>query len=48
MIADAIKRELVGDMTLTIKIICALPRAKFLGGNLSYSKIWRGHKEAIT
>jgi hypothetical protein len=29
MIASAIKRELAEDMILTIKIICALLKAKF-------------------
>jgi hypothetical protein len=47
MIAGAIKQELADDMTLTIKTICALLRAKFSGVNLSYSKIWRGREEAI-
>jgi hypothetical protein len=47
MITGAIKRELAEDMTLTIKTICALLRAKFSGVNLSYSKIWRGREEAI-
>jgi hypothetical protein len=48
MIASAIQRELVDDMTLTIKIICALLRLKFSGINPSYSKIWRDREEAIT
>jgi hypothetical protein len=39
MIVGAIKKELAEDMTLTIKIICALLRAKFSGVNPSYSKI---------
>jgi hypothetical protein len=39
MIAGAIKKELVEAMTLTIKIICALLRAKFSGVNPSYFKI---------
>jgi hypothetical protein len=39
IIADAIKRELAEDMTLTIKRICALLRANFSGVNQSYSKI---------
>jgi hypothetical protein len=48
IIVGAIKRELAEDMTLTIKTICALLRVKLLGVNPSYSKIWRGHEEAIT
>jgi hypothetical protein len=48
MIVCAIKRELAENMTLTIKTICALLRAKFLGVNPSYSKIWRGREKAIT
>jgi hypothetical protein len=47
MIVGAIKKELAEDMTLTIKTICALLRVKLLGVNPSYSKIWRGHEEAI-
>jgi hypothetical protein len=47
MIARTIKRELVEDMTLTIKIIRALLRVKILDVNPSYSKIWRGRKEII-
>jgi hypothetical protein len=39
MIVDAIKKELAEDMTLIIKIIYALLRAKFSGVNPSYSKI---------
>jgi hypothetical protein len=35
-------------MTLTIKIIRALLRAKFSGVNPSYSKIWRCREEAIS
>jgi hypothetical protein len=42
------KRELVEDMTLIIKTICVLLKAKFSGVNSSYSKIWRGREEAIT
>jgi hypothetical protein len=42
-----LKRELAEDMTLTIKIICVLLKANFSGVNPSYSKIWRGHDEAI-
>jgi hypothetical protein len=48
MIAGAIKRELAEDMTLTIKIICALLRAKFSDVNPPYSKIWRCREEVIT
>jgi hypothetical protein len=48
MIDGAIKRELANDMTLTIKIICALLRAKFSGVNPSYFEIWRGREEIIT
>jgi hypothetical protein len=48
MIAGAIKRELEDDMTVIIKIICALLRAKISGVNIFYSKIWRGREEAIT
>jgi hypothetical protein len=40
MIVDAIKRELIEDITLKIKTIHALLRAKFLGVNPSYSKVW--------
>jgi hypothetical protein len=36
MIAGAIKQELADDMTLTIKIIFALLRAKFSDVNPSY------------
>jgi hypothetical protein len=48
VIADVIKRELAEDMTLIIKIICALLRVKFSGVNPSYAKIWRGHEKAIS
>jgi hypothetical protein len=39
MITGTIKQELAEDMTLTIKIICALLRAKFSGVDSSYSRI---------
>jgi hypothetical protein len=39
MITGAIKKELAEDMTLIIKIICALLRIKFSDVNSSYSKI---------
>jgi hypothetical protein len=47
MMTGVIKKELAEDMTLIIKTICALLRAKFSGVNPSYSKIWRGCEEAI-
>jgi hypothetical protein len=47
MIAAAIKKDLTEDMTLTIKTLCALLRAKFPGVNHSHSKIWRGREKAI-
>jgi hypothetical protein len=47
MVAWAIKRDLAEDMNCTIKGICAILRAKFMGVTPSYSKIWRGREKAI-